>query len=159
MDNNPAPQEAAAPSPEIHINPEALEIARQLQIEISKALLANSLASTRGSMQLLQALTGALLTSYTTLIIGFGQQIGINRLPVIVIVLPVLSYTLSLVIGFLSMAFQRGANLVLGDLASGVRAYEAVIQAHRQQLALPLIFTIAGLAATTSEALFLYLTK
>jgi hypothetical protein len=48
---------------------------------------------------------------------------------------------------------------VLGNLSSGVLAYEAVISAHRRQLALPLIFTIAGLVTITGETIFLYLTK
>jgi hypothetical protein len=41
----------------------------------------------------------------------------------------------------------KGAKIVIGDLQSGVRAYEEVVAAQRRQLVLPVILLIAGFIA------------
>lgn len=50
------------------------DASRELLLEISKTLLSGTLASTRGAMQLLQGLSGFLLASYTTVLVGFGKE-------------------------------------------------------------------------------------
>jgi hypothetical protein len=125
------------------------EASRQLLMEISKSLLSGTLATTRGAMQMLQGLSGFLLASYTTLLVGFAKQLPIERLQPILLGLPIVFYILSLLTGFGQVLLYRGANLTLGDLQSGVKAYEKVVSAQRKHLVLPLIFLFAGLAAVT----------
>lgn len=122
---------------------------RQLLLEISKSLLSGSLATTRGAVQMLQALSGLLLTSYTTLLIGFGQRLRISKLHPAVLGLPILFYTVSLLISFGQVFFYRGAHFALGDLEKGLEAYEEVISEQRRQLVWPLVFLVAGLGAVT----------
>lgn len=122
---------------------------RQLLLEISKSLLSGSLATTRGAVQMLQALSGLLLTSYTTLLVGFGQRLRVGKLHPTVLGLPILFYTVSLLISFGQVFFYRGAHFALGDLPSGLTAYEKVISAQRRQLVWPLGFLVAGLVSVT----------
>ncbi|MGB6131458.1 MAG: hypothetical protein WBG54_06740 [Acidobacteriaceae bacterium] len=122
---------------------------RQLLLEISRTLLSGSLATTRGAVQMLQALSGLLLTSYTTLLIGFGQRLRISKLHPAVLGLPILFYTVSLLISFGQVFFYRGAHFALGDLEKGLEAYEEVTSEQRRQLVWPLVFLVAGLAAVT----------
>ena len=129
--------------------------AQQLLLEISKTLLSSSLASTRGAIQVLQGLTGLLLTSYTTLLMGFGKEIGIDKIPALVAALPIVCYLLSLVSSFGQMALFRGERLTLGDLLSGMEAYEALVSAQRKQLILPLSLSLAGLLAVVVVTLCL----
>lgn len=56
------------------------DASRELLLEISKTLLSGTLASTRGAMQLLQGLSGFLLASYTTVLVGFGKELHVERL-------------------------------------------------------------------------------
>lgn len=120
---------------------------QELLIEISKTLLSSSLAATRGAMQILQGVTGILLASYTTLLVGFGKEIGINNIPVPIAVLPIVFYILSLISAFGQVARYRGTSLVIGDLLSGIEAYEAVMAAQRKHLILPLFLSLAGIVS------------
>jgi hypothetical protein len=120
---------------------------RQLLLEISKTLLSGTLATTRGSMQVLQGLAGILLASYTTLLVGFGKQVGIDRIPILIAGGPIAFYIASLLVGFGQTMLYRGARIRLGDLESGMEAYEAVVSAQRKQLILPSIFLFLGLIA------------
>ncbi len=140
----PAPKARAGP-------PEAAarDGEQQLLLEISKTLLSSSLATTRGAVQMLQALSGLLLTSYTTLLIGFGQRLGAGKLHPVVLGLPILFYTVALLISFGRVFLYRGTHFVLGDLEGGLAAYEALVAEQRRQLVWPLVFLIAGLAAVT----------
>ena len=122
----------------------------QLLLEISKALLSGTLATTRGGLQVLQSLTGILLASYSTLLVGFGKQVGIDRIPAFIAAAPMVFYILSLLVGFGQIVLYRGACLRLGDLGSGLKAYESVVSAQRKHLILPLIFLILGLAAVVT---------
>jgi hypothetical protein len=137
-----------SPAPKAPPDSAVEAVSQQLLLEISKTLLSGTLATTRGAMQILQALTGILLASYSTLLVGFGKQVGINRVPVVVAGLPILFYILSLLSGFGQILLPRGARLIIGDLDSGVQAYEALVSAQRRQLILPLILSFAGLVAT-----------
>ena len=120
---------------------------QELLIEISKTLLSSSLAATRGAMQILQGVTGILLASYTTFLVGFGKEVGINKIPVIIAVLPIVLYILSLISAFGQVALYHGARLVIGDLHNAFEAYEAVIAAQRKQLILPLFLSLAGIVS------------
>ncbi len=125
------------------------EAERQLLLEISKSLLSGSLATTRGAVQMLQALSGLLLTSYTTLLVGFGQRLNIGKIHPILLGLPIAFYTISLLISFGQVFFYRGAHFALGDLESGLKAYEEVISEQRRQLVWPLVFLVGGLVSVT----------
>ncbi|HTX40991.1 MAG TPA: hypothetical protein VMD25_04130 [Acidobacteriaceae bacterium] len=140
----PVPKPRAGPAEDA-----VQDVERQLLLEISKSLLSGSLANTRGAVQMLQALSGLLLTSYTTLLIAFGQRLRAGALHPIVLGLPILFYTISLLISFGQVFFYRGARFSLGDLPEGFEAYERVVAAQRRQLIWPLVFLIAGLAAVT----------
>lgn len=135
---------------EIAARQSAVEASSQaLQLEISKALLAGTLATTRGAMQVLQGVTGILLASYTALLVGFGKQLHVNRMSAVELALPIIFYILSLMVGFGQVMLYNGARITLGDLASGVRAYESVVSKQRRQLIVPLIFLLLGLGAVT----------
>lgn len=123
------------------------EVSQQLQLEISKMLLSETLATVRGAMQILQGLSGILLASYTSILVGLGKQIGIDKIPAIVVALPIVFYTLSLLSGFVQIVLYRGAQITLGDLISGVKAYETVVSTQRKFLILPLILSFAGLVS------------
>lgn len=134
----------------------AVELAsQQLLLEISKTLLSGTLATTRGAMQILQGLTGILLASYTTLLVGFGKQVGIDRIPALLAASPIVFYILSLLSGFGQILLARGARITLGDLISGMEAYEAVVSAQRKQLILPLVLLFAGLVAVIVVTVYL----
>lgn len=122
-------------------------VTQQLLLEMSKSLLSGTLASTRGAMQILQGITGVLLTSYTTLLVGFSKQLSLEKLPVIILVLPIFFYLLSLIIGFLQLILFRGARVILGDIHSSFEAYEAIVSAQRKQLILPLVLLLAGITS------------
>ena len=64
-------------------------MSNQLLLELSKALLSGSLSTVRGAMQLLQGITGILLGSYTAILVGFGKQVGVGRLPLVLVALPI----------------------------------------------------------------------
>ncbi len=117
---------------------------QQLLLEISKSLLTGTLATTRGAMQILQGVTGILLASYTAFLAGFGKQLHVSRLSAVLLASPIFCYILSLFIGFGQVLFYRGARITLGDLDSGIRAYETVVSAQRKQLIVPLLFLLAG---------------
>jgi hypothetical protein len=135
---------------------DAAETAKQqLLLEMSKALLSGALASTRGAMQILQGLTGVLLTSYITLLVGFSKQLSLETLPAIILVLPIFFYMLSLLTGFLQIILFRGARVILGDLRSGFNAYEAIVNAQRKQLIMPLVLTLAGITSVIIIAICL----
>jgi hypothetical protein len=157
MPDPPLPT-GAPPAAPVRPTPDAQQISeveaasRQLLLEMSKTLLSGTLATTRGAMQILQGLTGILLASYTTLLVGFGKQVGFNQIPIRLAALPVLLYLLSLFIGFGQILLYRGVWLTIGDLRSGLDAYEALVAAQRRQLILPLIFSFAGLVATVVVA-------
>jgi len=134
---------------------DAEALSQQLLLEISKTLLSGTLATTRGAMQILQGLTGILLTSYATLLVGFSKNLGINRLPYLLAAAPIVFYTLSLVIGFGQLMLYRGARITIGDLVSGLEAYEALVSAQRKQLIAPLILSFCGLATVVIIAFHL----
>lgn len=154
---SPLPDATAAPGthpspsptrdPEAPANAAVEAASQQLLLEISKSLLTGTLATTRGAMQILQGLTGILLASYASLLVGFGKQVGMNRIPRFAAAAPIVFYVLSLATGFGQVIFYRGARIVLGDLYSGMEAYERVVKAQRRQLIAPLILLFAGLAA------------
>ncbi len=74
-------------------------------LEISKLLLSSSLESIRGTIQVLQGLTGLLLTSYIALFLGLGKTLGLDKLPLFASILPILLLVLSLGIGFGMVVF------------------------------------------------------
>ena len=98
-------------------------------------------------MQILQGLSGIFLASYTALLAGFGKQLHVNRLSAVLLASPILCYMASLLIGFGQVLFYRGARITLGNLDSGIAAFETVVKAQRRQLILPLLFLLAGLIA------------
>lgn len=128
---------------------------QQLLLEISKTLLSGTLAATRDAMQILQGLTGILLASYMTLLVGFGKQVGVDRIPTLVAALPIVFYILSLLSGFGQILLYHGARIIIGDLLSGLEAYEAIVTAQRKQLILPLIFSFAGLVSVVIVTVYL----
>jgi hypothetical protein len=142
------PVDPVAP-PDLQSRQQVDEAERQLLLEISKSLLTGSLTTTRGAVQMMQALSGLLLTSYTTLLVGFSQHIRSYRAGPFWLGLPIGCYTISLLISFGQVFFSRGTSLVIGDLTSGFQAYERVIAAQRRQLIWPLVFLVAGLAGVT----------
>lgn len=122
--------------------------ARQLLIEISKALLTGSLAATRGALQILQGVTGLLLASYTAVLAGVIRQVQhITKFGIVLAALPIFCYVLSLIIGFLQIVLDHGDSLTLGDLPGSFAAYEARVSTQRKQLVLPLAFLLLGVAA------------
>ena len=126
----------------------AVEAASQaLQLEISKSLLTGTLATTRGAMQVLQGVTGIMLASYTGLLGAFGKTWHVSRISAVVLALPIVCYVGSLLIGFGQVLFYRGARITLGDLASGVAAFESVVSKQRRQLILPFIFLLLCMGA------------
>lgn len=143
----------AVPSPtveEIAARQSAVEAASQaLQLEISKTLLTGTLATTRGAMQVLQGVTGIMLASYTALLGAFGKTWHVSRISAVVLALPIVCYIVSLLIGFGQVLFYQGARITLGDLTSGVAAFESVVSKQRRQLILPLIFLLLGIGAVT----------
>jgi hypothetical protein len=137
-----------APAEEIAARRIAVEAAAQaLQLEISKSLLTGTLATTRGAMQVLQGVTGIMLASYTALLGGFGKQMHVNRISAFVLASPIVFYIVSLLVGFGQVLLYSGARITLGDLESGVKAFESVVSKQRRQLILPLIFLLLGMGA------------
>lgn len=132
---------------EVALDSAALADQRQLLLEISKALLTGTLAATRGAIQIIQGLTGVLLASYGTLLVGFGKQLHMNKLSPWQVGLPLIFYIVALLVGLGELLAYKGAKIVIGDLQSGVRAYEEVVAAQRRQLVLPVILLIAGFIA------------
>lgn len=122
-------------------------LSQQLLLEISKALLSGTLATTRGAMQILQGITGALLTSYTTLVVGFGKNVGMNRLSPVLAALPIIFYSLSLIVGFGQIMLYQGKRIIIGDLISGFDAFESIVSIQRKQLIVPLILSFLGLGS------------
>jgi hypothetical protein len=118
-----------------------------LLLEMSKALLTGTLATTRGAMQILQGVTGILLASYTALLAGFGKQAHVDKISAILLAMPIVFYILSLLTGFVQVILYRGAKLTLGDFESGVKAFEAVVRKQRRQLILPLLLMLMGLGS------------
>jgi hypothetical protein len=135
---------------EIAARQSAVEATSQaLQLEISKALLTGTLATTRGAIQVLQGVTGIMLASYTALLGAFGKTMHVSRVSAVVLASPIICYVVSLLIGFGQVLLYRGARITLGDLASGVEAFESVVSKQRRQLILPLIFLLLGMGAVT----------
>lgn len=121
---------------------------RQLLLHVSKELLSNSLRYVYGMSQILQGLTGLLLTAYISVgLTALKEGYGIDRVPIQVTALPVLFLVASLVAGFaLSYRSQKFA-LPLGDLETAFEIFEEVLSMRRGQLIWPTIFTALGLAS------------
>ncbi len=148
MTNNPQPTTSTGADDKVTIDAEAESASQQLLVEISKSLLAGSLAATRGALQILQGVTGLLLAAYTAVLAGAIRQVQhITKLGIALAALPIAFYALSLLSGFLQIMLDRGDSLTLGDLSGGFTAYEARVSKQRKQLILPLAFLLLGLAA------------
>jgi hypothetical protein len=125
----------------------------KLQLELSKMLLSSSLEFVRGSLQTLQALTGALLTAYLTLLVGFGKQSGLINLPLPLYIIPPFLLGISMVIAFISVLTYKGVNLTPGTIEAAVAAYETVVAARRGHLILPSILTLLGVLSLVIVAI------
>jgi hypothetical protein len=141
------PDSTVSPSTEARVDSSVEMASQQLLLEISKTLLTGTLAATRGTMQTLQSLTGILLAAYSTLLVGFGKQVGIDRIPKVAAAAPVVLYVFSLLAGFVQTILYRGAPITLGDLRSGMQAYETVVAAQRRQLILPALLLLGAIVA------------
>jgi hypothetical protein len=139
--------EPSAKSGATHDPSKVAAVQEQLLLEISKSLLTGTLATTRGALQVLQGVSGLLLASYTTLLAAFGRQFHASQIPTALLASPIAFYILSLLAGFGEVLFYRGSRITLGDLESGIDAYETVVSAQRRQLILPLLFLLAGVTA------------
>lgn len=128
---------------------------KQLLLHVSKELLSNSLRYVYGMSQILQGLTGLLLTAYITVgLTALREGYGIEEVPIAVTALPVLFLVASLVVGFaLSYRSQKFA-LPLGDLETAFEIFEEVLATRRRQLLWPTILTALGL--TTMIVIFFW---
>jgi hypothetical protein len=119
----------------------------KLQMEMVTILLTSSMDFIRNTTQILQALTGLLLTSYVTLFAGLLSTASSSALPLPqpIYFLPILFFVVSLAFSFISAAFYSGYHIVVGDLDSVLEGYDTAIKARRKQLIWPSVFAILGI--------------
>jgi hypothetical protein len=122
--------------------------ASPLEIESSKLVLSNSFEFIRATAQILQGLTGLLLTSYITLLVGFCKDSGIGTgYRVVFAFLPLLSLGASLSISIVQAIRYRGSQLVIDEHGNPLNAFEtlrSVLTDRRRHLRLPAILTSIG---------------
>ena len=119
----------------------------KLQTEMTTILLTSSMDFIRNTTQILQALTGLLLTSYVTLFTGLLSQASSSALPLPkpIYFLPILFFVVSLAWSFISAAFYSGYEIVFGDLDSVLKGYDTAIKVRRKQLIWPSVFAVLGI--------------
>jgi hypothetical protein len=122
---------------------------KDLQLELVKLLLTSSMDFIRNTTQILQALTGLLLTSYVASFVGLAKQFSLSSLPLPLWVysLPILLLVLSLGSSFVNAVFYSGQRVVFGDLNSALKGYDEAIRARRKHLVLPSVLTFLGIVA------------
>jgi hypothetical protein len=106
----------------------------ELQRDLTELLLEQSYGFVRDMTQLLQGLTGLLLTSYLTVLTAIAQLKGHLHVEPVLAALPAGLFTASLALLFLRVVLYQGGSFQFGDLKAAVEAYENALSQRRRQL-------------------------
>lgn len=118
----------------------------ELLLHISKELLTNSINYVCGMSQVLQGLSGLLLTIYITVgLATLEEGYGIAEIPILISALPAIFFVASLMSNFI-LAYQSPEEpLPLGDLETGIEIFERMVFTRRKQGLWPTVLTGLGL--------------
>jgi len=152
--DGPGSDPAPPPPAPVPADPYAARRARQqdieksVQVEIHRALIANTLDYIKTTSQVLSGVTGVLLSTYIALLVGFRRDTGINGIGEwFCVLIPVMLWLASIASAFVMAVASPRQDLVVLDLRAARETYGQVLRARRNQLIAPAILTLFGLVA------------
>lgn len=145
-------------TPQIQIlspNPEAVEILKKYEQEVTKLLLSNSVEYIRTTSQQLQTVTGILLSSYIAIFFGLGKQFGLPmNFPTWAYSIPIVCFTISLIGSFVIALFGKTSKSTPGDWVGAESAFSENLKNRQRQIYLPAVFSLLGLISFASIAVW-----
>src|SRR5256885_11943749 len=119
------------------------------ELEVTKVIFANSFEFLRSTAQVIQALTGLLLTAYIALLVGFCRDHGLHgACQLLAAFAPIALFSASLAIALIQAITYKGTKFVM-DESTGIPlkpfdTYDTIISERRHQLVWPSFLTGAG---------------
>lgn len=124
------------------------DIEKSVQVEIHKSLINNTLEYIRSTAQVLNGVTGVLLSTYVALLVGFRRDTGFAGLgDWLYALIPMMLWVASLAGAFVMAVTSSRYDLVILDLRASMDTYAEVLRSRRRQLVWPAILTGCGLLA------------
>ena len=124
------------------------DIEKSVQVEIHRALIANTLDYIKTTAQVLSGVTGVLLSTYIALLVGFRRDTGFsNAGEWLLALIPVVLWLISLTSAFIMAVASPRQDLVVLDLRAAMDTYGRVLRSRRNQLIAPAVLTLTGLIA------------
>jgi len=118
-----------------------------LSMEIGKLIMSSSLEYARGASQVLQAVTGLLLTTYVALFVALGKEYGFFDVSPFITALPAAFFVASLGLLFARAATYKGGNFTFRDAEGTLAAYKRALDQRRGDLVIPSALTMLGIAS------------
>lgn len=124
------------------------DIEKGVQIDIHRSLINNTLEYIRNTAQVLNGVTGVLLSTYVALLVGFRKDTGFAGLgDWLWALIPAMLWMASLASAFVMAVTSSRYDLVILDLQAALETYAEVLHSRRRQLIAPAILTGCGLLA------------
>jgi hypothetical protein len=124
------------------------DIEKSVQVEIHKALIANTLDYLKATSQVLSGLTGVLLTSYIALLVGFRRDSPlVDAQDWVAALAPVILWVASIASGFVMAVTSPRYDFVVLDLGAAMDTYASVVRSRSRQIIVPALLTVGGLIA------------
>lgn len=138
-------------------NPDAEEILKKYEQEVTKLLLSNTIDYIRNTSQQLQTVTGILLSSYIAIFFGLGKQFGLPKnVPTWIYALPIGFFTLSLISSFVIALFSKSSASSPGNWESAHSAFYTNLKRRQRQIYLPALLSLCGLFSFATIAIWFW---